>query len=321
MRRFERTNLMKMKFFCVALFSLFVSSLSAQKSRYVYNNPVDSSYNCFLEILPDSKPYNGLIVRDFSRLPDLTKKSFYRFGDLALERGFVVLYVMTSNIFPELYFSDEGPNLLDEMIAEVVEKNNIPKQNIFIGGISASGTRALRYAQYCNSGKSKNDVKIAGAFIVDSPLDMDRFYRSSQQILKRNAKNGTLWEANLMVNLLNKEMGGSPDDFQEAYQNASVYSYNLPNGGNAHWLLSTPLIIYHEPDVDWWLAERSSTLYDINSFDIVAFVNSLSLNGSTNITLKTTTGKGFDRAGKRKPHSWSIVDELELITWIENHCR
>ncbi|HRE58461.1 MAG TPA: hypothetical protein PLW09_11620 [Candidatus Kapabacteria bacterium] len=42
--------------------------------------------------------------------------------------------------------------ILDDIVSEVIEKYGIPKMNIFIGGISASGTRALRYAQYCEQG-------------------------------------------------------------------------------------------------------------------------------------------------------------------------
>jgi hypothetical protein len=310
-----------MKPFSILAVLLCVQSISGQTYRYVYNNLEDKTQDCYLEVLPETKPYKGLIIRDFSRLPDTANKSPYSFTDLALERGFVVLFVTTSNTFPELYFNDNKPEVLDAMVAKVIEKNNLPKQNIFIGGISASGTRALRYAQYCNQGKSKNKIEIAGVFAVDSPLDMERFYRSSKHILERNAENGMLWEANLMIELLDKQMGGSPDASPKEYQKASVYSYSLPDGGNAKLLLKTPLLIYHEPDVDWWLAERSATLYDINSFDIVAFVGELHSQGNDDVTLKTTTGKGLDREGKRKPHSWSIVDEVELINWIEKHCN
>ena len=30
----------------------------------------------------------------------------------------------------------------------------------------------------------------------------------------------------------------------------------------------------------------------------------------------TTIGKGFREDGSRHPHSWSIVDEKELIEWF-----
>jgi hypothetical protein len=39
------------------------------------------------------------------------------------------------------------------------------------------------------------------------------------------------------------------------------------------------------------------------------------------IELIETSGKGFDRAGNRHCHSWTIVDEEYLINWILARCE
>ena len=88
----------------------------------------------------------------------------------------MTIFTVTSNRFPELYYFDEKPALLDEIIYEVITGHNIPEHNIFLGGMSASGTRALRFVQYCNQGKSKYNTTVRGVFAVDSPLDLERFY-------------------------------------------------------------------------------------------------------------------------------------------------
>ena len=302
---------------------LFIQGLLWAQTHleYVYKNPLDSTYNCYLKVYPEKTPLKGLIIRDYTHLPDATKKSPFKFTDLAVKNGFMVLYTSTSPVFPELFLSDEAAFLLDEMVNEVVVEHKIPKGKVFMGGFSASGARALRFVQFCEQGKSKYDLQLAGAFSVDSPLDMARFYKSSKHIIHRNADNGMLWEANLMIELLDSALGGSPDKFPENYKISSVYSYSSPDGGNAKYLMNTPLLFYHEPDLDWWLEERSATLYDINSFDIVALVGQLRLDGHADVQLVTTTGKGFDRNGKRKPHSWTIVDEQQLIEWIIGHCN
>lgn len=75
-------------------------------------------------------------------------------------------------------------------------------------------------------------------------------------------------------------------------------------------------MIFHEPDIDWWISERGCSYYDINSYDLVALTVLLKKLGNKHIDLITTTGKGFDREGSRKPHSWTIVDEDYLMTWI-----
>jgi len=303
----------KMKIALFVLFLIICQITFAQQYEYVYRNPADSSSNCYLKFFPKTDSIRGLIIRDYSSLFDAREKSPYQFTDLALEAGTLVLITNTSNQFPELFTADSSIKLLDEMIKEVIKEHQIPEKNIFIGGISSSGTRALRYAQYCAEGKS--EIKIRRVFIVDSPLDLARFYNSAFYH-KKNFKGGMLSEAKLILPLLDSIFGGSPNEFAEDYKNASVFLHLDDLGGNAHHLKNTDIIIFHEPDIDWWIRERGCSYFDINSYDLVAFTILMRSLGNENIELITTTGKGFDSAGKRKPHSWTIVDEEYLIDWI-----
>lgn len=284
-----------------------------QSFEYVYKNPNDSTFNSYLKIFPETDSIIGLIVRDYSNLPDASKESPFEIVNLASKAGMMTLITNTSTQFPELFTSDSSIKLLDEIVEEVVNQHQIPKNNIFVGGISSSGTRALRYAQYCAAGKS--NIKIRGVFAVDSPLDLERFYNSAFYH-KKNFTEGMLWEANLMLPLFDFLFGGSPKEHYEAYRNSSVFSHTDTLGGNAPLLKNTDILIFHEPDIDWWISERGCSYYDINSYDLVAFTVLLKKLGNQNVDLITTSGKGFDRKGNRKPHSWTIVDEDYLINWI-----
>lgn len=288
-----------------------------QTFEYVYKSESDSSYNCYLKVIPSTRPVKALIIRDFSALPDINKKSPYQFTSLCAEKGIMTIFTVSSKQFPELFVSDSVISILDNLVSEVIEEYEIPENNLFIGGISASGTRALRYAQYCEQGKSKFGIKIKGVFAVDSPLDLARFYESVKNH-KCNFKKGMLWEANLMTEVFPKLFSGAPENFEDEYENVSVFSHSDSLGGNAYFLKNVDLILYHEPDINWWLEERGATYYDINSFDIVAFALKLKLLGNENVKLVTTTEKGYDKKGNRNCHSWTIVDENELINWILN---
>lgn len=292
---------------------IFCSSVNGQNFEYVFRNPKDSTFNCYLKIFPETESIKGLIIRDYSNLPNSSRESPYQIVKLSSNAGMMTLITNTSRQFPELFTSDSTIKLLDEIVQEVVRQHNIPLDNIFIGGISSSGTRALRYAQYCAEGKSK--IKIRGVFAVDSPLDLERFYNSAFYH-KKNFSGGMLWEANLMIPLFDSLIGGSPKDYHERYKNASVFSHTDSLGGNAHLLKNTDILIFHEPDIDWWISERGCSYYDINSYDLVAFTVLLKKLGNQNIELITTTGKGFDGEGNRKPHSWTIVNEEYLVKWI-----
>ena len=287
--------------------------MNGQSFEYVYRSPSDSSFNCYVKIFPKTDSIKGLIVRDYSNLPDVSKKSPYEFVKMASESGIMTIITNTSPQFPELFTIDSTIKILDEIIQEVIDKHNIPKDNIFIGGISSSGTRALRYAQF--SAEGKTNIEIRGVFVVDSPLDLERFYNSAFNH-KKNFSEGMLWEANLILPLIKSMFDGSPEEHSEAYRNSSVFSHNDSLGGNAFLLQKTDIIIFHEPDIDWWINERGCSYYDINSYDLVAFTVLLKQLGNQNIDLITTSGKGFDRNGNKKPHSWTIVDEEFLINWI-----
>lgn len=300
------------------LLAIFIHlTVFAQQEVYVYKNPQDSTRNAYLKIIPTTDSIKGLVVRDYTRLPDTAQTSPYQFQKLCSANGFVTLYTTTGASFPELFVEDSIMQILDNIIAEVILAHNIPKQNIFIGGISASGTRALRYAQFCAQGKSQNQIQIKGVFAVDSPLDHTRFFNSIQRN-KANYLAGMKWEGDYMEKYFPSLLKGDTQTNPTAYENASVYSQHLEKGGNAVWLNQTPLILFHEPDIEWWMKERGCSYFDINSYDIVAFVVELRAQGNEEVTLVTTTGKGYNRAGERKPHSWTIVDEELLLGWILN---
>ncbi len=287
--------------------------------EYVYRNAADSSYNCYLICLPEGDSARALIIRDYSSLPDMNRESPYHFHDRVIDSGFAVLYTTTSLVFPELFYSDEPVQLLDSIVAEVLARYPV-KRNLLAGGISASGTRALRYGQYCEQGKSVFGHRLNGVFSVDSPLDITRFYRSAKAIQARGDGGPMLEEANLVIPVFEEQLGGTPDEAPQAYREASVYTWQDSLGGNAPYYNKMPLILFHEPDIDWWLVNRSCSYFDINSFDIGGFYLSQKLAGHSDIQLVTTSGKGFDRQGARKPHSWTIVDEDLLIAWLLEHC-
>ncbi len=298
------------------LFCFVALSVSAQRYEYVYRNPGDSSVNGYLKVFPETDSIKGLIVRDYSRLPDMTQPSRYQFLELSSQAGFLTLYTATSQHTPELFVNDSSMYQLDSLIREVVQAHAIPKGAIFIGGMSASGTRALRYAQFVAQGKT--DIRLAGVFAVDPPLDLARFYQSCAEH-HGHFKKGMLEEAQYMLPYFNQLFGGSPSVYPESYRHASVFSHTDSLGGNAQGLLQTPLIFFHEPDMDWLMQERGAQYFDINSYDIDAMAEKLKNQGHPDLTVVSTSGKGFDANGDRKCHSWTIVDEPILIQWLLKH--
>ena len=131
-----------------------------------------------------------------------------------------------------------------------------------------------------------------------------------------NARRDTLKSEFVIDYALENDLGGSPEESLDAYINYSPYSYIADDGGNAKYYSNIAIRTYTEPDVNWWIANRGKDYYGMNSVDKAGLINQLRILGNDNAELITTTDKGYRPNGGRHPHSWSIVDEKELVDWF-----
>jgi hypothetical protein len=206
---------------------------------------------------------------------------------------------------------------MDRLIAKVLDEYKVQDGKVAMGGFSAGGIGAMRYAEFCiRQGHSKSKAPVA-AFAVDSPLDYERWFLGAELASKRlevgERENAEDRDA---VYYLRKEFGGSPTEVVEAYRRQSVVSALVPDGGNARLLRNTPVRIYIEPDIKWRVENWNQDVYNSNLLDATALINVLTLFGNKDAELITTSGRGYRRDGSRNPHSWSIVDERDLAQWL-----
>ena len=219
---------------------------------------------------------------------------------------------------PRLAFTQATAILqeMDGLIANVLDKFNIPAGQVAIGGFSSGGIGAVRYAQFCKKGQRKTKGAVA-VFAVDSPLDYERWFLASELELKRLALAGRDNAEDRSATIeLPKAFGGSPTEAVEAYRRQSSVSILLADGGNARLLKETPIRIYIEPDLKWRLENWGQDVYSSNIPDATALINILRLLGNKNAEMITTSGAGYRPDGSRNPHSWSIVDERALAQWL-----
>ena len=149
------------------------------------------------------------------------------------------------------------------------------------------------------------------------PLDFIRFWHSGNKAKQLNFQYAAANEGKWVTAVLEKNLGGTATEKQEAYIQYSPYCHIALDGGNARLLEKNIAIrVYSEPDVHWWIETRRKDFYDMNTIDAAALVNTLKIQGNTEAELILTTDKGYRPDGSRHPHSWSIVDEQELIDWF-----
>ena len=209
---------------------------------------------------------------------------------------------------------------LGAVVDHAAGRLGVPSISVVAGGISLGGTGAVRYTEECLI-RGCGRAAPAAVFAVDAPLDMRRLWDATNTMAAWGAEEGNLPEAVVVLERLAVALGGPPSAAPAAYLGSSAFAYTDRRGGNARVLVDTPVRLYIEPDMDYWIGERRYDYYTINAFDAAAMVNRLLILGNTRAELIVTSGKGYRPDGTRNPHSWSIVDEPELADWIVRQLR
>jgi hypothetical protein len=235
--------------------------------------------------------------------------------DLAFKDRLAVLFVTTNNP-AEYLFEKSKMKELEGYINEAIKKNNIPKDNMLYCGMSLAGTRALKMAAFSQSKESAYKLIPKAIAICDAPLDMVRNYHECKKASELNLNPIGASESEWIVSYLKSNLNGTPTKALNNYINYSPFCYTAENGGNAKAFKNIYLRCYTEPDVNWWIENRGRDYYGMNAIDLAALVNQIKISGGKKAELITTVGKGFREDGSRHPHSWSIVDEKELVEWF-----
>ena len=247
-------------------------------------------------------PYYGSSANEFSSaaLPRLLG-----------QRNIAVMSVSASG-----YLTEGDLVTLTGLIGKVVRELNVPSGHLVIGGISAGGTGALRYAEYCVAGRCDARSTPVAVFSVDAPLDFEAWWNRETLNVRRGNPKSSLEESRAILDALRSALGGSPNEVRQVYRSRSPFLVSEQDGGQARLLKNLPIRLYTEPDVVWMIDTIGRDYYTMNAVDQAALVLQLRMLGNTKAQLITTTRRGFRPPGTRNPHSWTIVDEPALADWI-----
>jgi len=243
------------------------------------------------------------------------------FSSAALPALLVKEGIATMAVSAAGYLTDDEVATLQGLIAPVARELKISAGTLVIGGISAGGAGALRYAENCLSGHCDLQSTPVAIFSVDAPLDFESWWNRETLNLRRGDPKSSADESREILSALHSLLGGSPTQVREVYRKRSPFLASEKDGGNARLLKNVPIRLYTEPDVLWTIENIGRDYYTLNALDQAALMLQLRSIGNDKAELITTTGKGFRPPGTRNPHSWTIVDEPELAHWVTSCLR
>ena len=229
-------------------------------------------------------------------------------ADTAVANGIAVLMM---NFNQHILMSDAEKREVLDTIAAAVKAHGVDATNTFIGGFSSGGNVSVLLAKELVRAP-RPGIGLKGVFAVDSPLDLVLLYECSQRDLAKTTFPEYKGEARYLIAFLDSTLG-SPTDSLAIYERAAPL---LNSSASVAALKDLPIRFYTEPDTAWWRANRDDDYEELNAFGLKRIHDTLQATGNSRAEYITTEGRGVQH-GNRHPHAWSIVDEKDLVKWIE----
>jgi hypothetical protein len=296
-------------------FFLFAIASNAQKINKPKIEKIfldkDTTKNCYTIIFPSKLPIKGYIflLPGFSETAERVMQQSSLPKQLAENGILTIIPILHDGVF-SFGIDDSSQLSFKKIITDVKEKNKLTDQAFYLGGYSIGGSCVLKYAEAA-------DKKPNAVFAIDPPIDFEQMYYSSKRNLRLSVNTPANQESVFLVKKIKEVMNGTPENAIVNYHKISPYSFSDTSQTAIKKLLKIPLRIYTEPDIQWWMKERGMDYTSMNSTFHSAMINELNRLGNGNAILITTQNKGYRKPDNTKhPHSWSIVDNDELIKWL-----
>lgn len=301
--------MIKLKLAILLIFIL--PQLFGQKTEKVYLDKKDSSQNYYTIIYPPKLPWKGYIVI-VPGFGETTERMFEQtnLAELTAKEGLLTIIPILQDGVLSFGVDSLSQQSLNSIIEDVRNKHQLTAQQFYIGGFSIGGSAAIKYAENAK-------IKPAAVFGIDPPLDFERFYNSSKRDLGLTLGKQLNQENLYMVERIEKIFGGTPQTAIANFYKISPYSYSDTTQTAVKKFGNIPLRIYAEADLNWWLRERNADLRSMNVTDGSALINELNRLGNYRAELILTENKGYREPNhQRHPHSWSIMDNSDLVEWL-----
>lgn len=306
---------MTIKTLTFILVSISVQAIG-QRMEYTFTTPGDTTQNYYITIFPKNQIKGAIILLPgFGELPKQTllEWDFYKHASQA---GYLTIIPALGD-WSFFYMDNVSHARLQEFINTIFKRYRLQEQSFFIGGHSLGGTMALQYTQRAWADQSTLK-KPAAVFAIDPPLDIERLYNCMTTTNRPTKNPVSVQEDNYVSERIEQEFKTNPKLNPQFFWTISPYAQSDSEHRTLTSLLTIPIRIYNEPDINWYIENRNSDFYCINILDSAAMINWLRSLGNKKAELVITSGKGYRMStGKRHPHSWTIADGQELVNWID----
>jgi len=303
---------MKYKFLLWTCIASLWNIAAAQNYEKIVVNKNDTVSGYYLSVKPQINTIKGVLVLldGFGgQAENIFSES--KLSNVAYVNDILTVAVAMGN---KIYADSSVISKLNLILKDIVQRYKVPVDKFVIGGFSAGGTISLRYTELCKESPLKYPINPRAVFAVDSPVDIIDLWNFFEKQISKNYSDVAVGEAKFVSALMKREHG-TPTTNLKTYLWLTPF-YTLKKGeGNEKFLKDIPVRVYHDVDIVWRLQNRRQSAYEGNFLNSSELILRLLL--LKNETAEFVAGKtGYRNNGMRHPHSWNIVDEVELIQWM-----
>jgi pimeloyl-ACP methyl ester carboxylesterase len=311
---------MNFKFLNFILFSFLVITGSiSQTIKTIVLDENDTYSGHYLVAEPEHKDSISavlVLLAGFGQIPENTPPET-KLHQVAGRKNILTIFYAAGN---KLYADSITQLKLTRVINDVLTRYQVKNDIFVLGGYSAGGMIALRYVELCNEFPEKFPIQPRGVFTVDSPIDIFTIYEQLEETVKNNFSELAVEEAVRAIAHIKNDYG-IPYEHVSTYAKLTAFSMNKNYSQNETHLKNTPVRTYHDVDIAWRIKNRNQTVH-LSNYEVTAeLINRLVLMGNNKAEFMQSFQTGYRSNGQRHPHSWSIVDEVEFIQWMDGLIR
>jgi hypothetical protein len=264
-----------------------------------------------------------ILEDDKINMQDTTRSQNIHIDKEAIPKGFAVLYISTG-IPVDLYFSENSLKYIDTVLTDVFRQYKLPNRNIFLLGAMVSGHRALKYIEYCKTGKSIFNPELTGVVVSESAIDWVRMWYEAQKQVRDNFTPTQNFEGHFITFLFKENLKTTPAKDIGAYIAFSPYSYFDIKMTKPTLYASLAVRAYTFADTRYWFSAQGKGIYDSNYPDMSGFINEQKLAGNKKaelIVFHSNSEDPLKSEMRRQSSTWDLVDKTELINWMISQSR
>ncbi len=299
---------------CLTAILLACQALFAQNLKRIVLDDQDFYSGHYLAVEPQTDRIDGVLflLAGFGQRPEDTPAET-KLHNAAYANHILTVFYAAGN---KLYADSITQAKLTKVLKDVLDRYKVGSDRFILGGYSAGGMVAMRYVELCNEFPGIFPIQPKGVFTVDAPIDIFTIYEQLEESAKNNYSEPAVEEAVRAMKYIEEDFG-IPRDNVETYAKLTAFSMNKNYSQNEKYLKNTAVRTYHDVDIAWRIVHRNQTVHGSNYEVTAELINRLVLMGNAKAEFIQTFQTGYRSNGQRHPHSWSIVNEVELIQWMK----